>query len=248
MKMFRMIAAATLAAAIVVPATAMSVRPIVLDLLPAGRTSTATVTIENTFDRPITVEISAAEVQFNENGAEPSEQETDDLLIFPPQALIEPGKSQTVRVQYVAAPALERSKHYFITVAQLPVKLPQGQTAIQVLYNFRVLTSVGVPGASPQIRAIGAKAVKDEKGIIRPAVQFQNTGPTYGYAATGRMALAQKNGSKVLFERSLSRTDMEQMIGVGLIAPGRTRTITLPLELPSADGALTAEFTYERAR
>ena len=64
------------------------------------------------------------------------------------QAMIQPGQTQTFRVQYVGDPDLARSKHYYVTVAQLPVQMPQGQSAIQILYNFQVLVSVSPSGCA----------------------------------------------------------------------------------------------------
>lgn len=243
--------AAALVLALSLPgsAFAFSVRPVVVDMTPSGRGSVTTVVIENAFDRPITVEISAAPLIFGEATASPDETETDDFVVFPPQAIIEPGRSQSVRIQYVGDPDLSESKHYFVTVAQVPVQLEEGQTAIQILYNFRVLTNVGVIGASPDIKVVGAQPAIDDQGRFRPSIQFRNDGPTYGYLVDGRMTIRQTSPSgEVIFDRSIRRQEMEQMLGVGLVGPNKTRTVMIPVDLPSAEGTIVAEFANERTR
>src|SRR3546814_13905099 len=54
-------------------------------------------------------------------------QDPGDLVVFPAQAVIQHGQSQVFRVQYVGDAELDKSRHYYVTVAQLPVQLPQGE-------------------------------------------------------------------------------------------------------------------------
>src|SRR3546814_3008249 len=76
------------------------------------------------------------------NGTRGTSQDPGDLVVFPAQAVIQPGQSQVFRVQYVGDAELDKSRHYYVTVAQLPVQFPQGETGIQVLYNIQVVASV----------------------------------------------------------------------------------------------------------
>src|SRR6478609_2043182 len=97
---------------------AMTVQPVVIDLQTSGRSMTQVVTVENTFANPLPVELRVEDLTLDENGVHASGHQSDDLLVFPPQALIAPGETQTFRVQYVGDPALARSRHYYVTVAQ----------------------------------------------------------------------------------------------------------------------------------
>ena len=89
-------------------ADAMTVQPVVIDLQTSGRQMTQVVTVENTFANPLPVELRVEELTFDENGVHSSGTQSDDLLVFPPQALIQPGQTQTFRIQYVGDPALRR--------------------------------------------------------------------------------------------------------------------------------------------
>ena len=143
-------------------AQAMTVQPVVIDMQTAGRQMSSVITVENTFATPLPVELSVQELELTPDGVKQTGVDPGDLMIFPPQALIEPGQTQTFRLQYVGDPALAKSKHYYITVAQLPVKLPEGQSAIQILYNFQVLVSVAPAGVKPQITVQSATVGKNE--------------------------------------------------------------------------------------
>ena len=130
-------------------------------------------------------------------------------MIFPPQALIEPGQTQTFRLQYVGDPALAKSKHYYITVAQLPVKLPEGQSAIQILYNFQVLVSVAPAGIKPQITVQSATVGKNAAGKPIPVLTVANDSTAHGYLANGRLRIVEKDAAgKQLFTKSLSGAEI----------------------------------------
>lgn len=87
-------------------AEAMTVQPVIVDLATAGGRMSAVVTVENTFATPLPVELKVVEADFN-NGLVTTNRETEDLLIFPPQALIQPGRTQSFRVQWVGDPDLK---------------------------------------------------------------------------------------------------------------------------------------------
>ncbi len=134
------------------------------------------------------------------------------LLVFPPQALIEPGKTQAFRVQFVGDPDMTKSKHYFVTVAQLPVQLPGGSNAIQILYNFQVAVSVGVSGERSEITLTDSKIVKNEVGEFQPVLTFSNTGKTYGYVSEGGLRLTVKDAAgKEVFSKRYDSSDIEHM-------------------------------------
>src|SRR5688500_11330608 len=96
-KMVRAVLAVLGFLAVLLPAWAMTVTPVVIDLEPAGRTMTQVVTVENTFANPLPVELRIEELAFDENGARGTGNDPGDLLAFPPQALIQPGQTQAFR-------------------------------------------------------------------------------------------------------------------------------------------------------
>ena len=227
-------------------AVAMTVQPVVIDLQTAGREMTQVVTVENTFATPLPVELNVQELELTPDGVKQTGKDLGDLLVFPPQAIIEPGQTQTFRIQYVGDPALAKSKHYYVTVAQLPVKLPEGQSAIQILYNFQVLVSIAPAKIKPKISITAAEIGKNANGKPVAVLMVANETPAHGYLANGNLRIVQKDASgKQLFAKTYSGAEIQQTMGFGLIGGGQTRRVVVPVELPSADGTVEASFSLD---
>jgi fimbrial chaperone protein len=227
-------------------AWAMTVQPVVIDLQTSGRGMSQVVTVENTFANPLPIEITIQELEMTTDGVKPTGKDPGDLLVFPPQALIEPGQTQTFRVQYVGDPALAKSKHYYITVAQLPVKLPEGQSAIQILYNFQVLISVSPQGMKSSLAVQSAEIGRNEAGKPVPIVTVTNASNAHGYLSGGHLRIIEKDASgKEVFRRTLSGAEIQQTIGFGLIGGGQSRRVIVPVELPQDGGSVEAEFATD---
>jgi fimbrial chaperone protein len=237
------------------PAFAMTVQPVVIDLKPSGHAGSSAITVENTFTTPLPVELTVQQLSFDDKGVVPTGKDSGDLLVFPPQAIIQPGQTQTFRVQWVGDPTLAKSQHYFVTVAQLPVKLPEGQSAIQILYDFQVLVSVAASQGSPHLTVTSATIAKvpgakpTDPVKYEPQVTVQNSGPNYGYVSRSRISIVEKDpGGKEVFRRTLSPEEIQQTLGFGLVGPEVARTLVIPVELPQADGSVTVEMTNAGAR
>lgn len=224
----------------------MTVQPVVIDLSAFGSGMSRVVTVENTFATKLPVELRVEELKFENGQLVNTQTDPGDLLVFPPQALIEPGQTQSFRIQYVGDPELAQSKHYYVTVAQLPVKLADGQSAIQILYNFQVLVSVAPAEAKPALDVVSAAVETNREGKPVPAVTVSNTANSHGYLSKGRLRITQRDDSgKEIFSRSISGPEMLQIVGFGLVGANTTRTIQIPIELPSAGGSVDARFTPE---
>jgi fimbrial chaperone protein len=217
-------------------ALAMTVQPVVIDLQTAGRG----------MSQVVTVEITIQALELTSEGVKPTGVDPGDLLVFPPQALIEPGQTQTFRVQFVGDPELARSKHYYITVAQLPVKLPEGQSAIQILYNFQVLVSVAPSGIKPALAVQGAVIGHNDAGKPVPIVTVTNPSNAHGYLSGGHLRIVEKDAAgKEVFRRTLSGAEIQQTIGFGLIGGGQSRRVIVPVELPQDGGSVEASFATD---
>lgn len=230
-------------------AEAMTVQPVVVDLQSAGRGMSQVVTVENTFTNPLPIEMRIEELSFDQDGAHGTGKDSGDLLVFPPQALIQPGQTQTFRIQFVGDPALARSKHYYVTVAQLPVKLPEGQSAIQILYNFQVLVSIAPPGVKPALKIVSAEVGKNDAGKPIPIITVTNTSMAHGYLSQGRLRIIEKDAAgKEVFRRTIPGPEIQQTIGFGLVTAGQTRRVIVPVVLPAEGGTVEAQFTPESQR
>ena len=223
---------------------AMAVQPVVIDLTTSGSGMSQVITVDNTFDRPLPVELRIEALELTPDGVRATGQDSGELVVFPPQALIRPGQRQAFRVQYVGEPALERSRHFFVTAAQLPVQTEEAGSNVQLLYNFQVLVSVSPAGVRPAITIPSAEIGRDAEGNPVPVLNVTNGSAAHGYLSRGRVTIVQQDaGGREIFRRQVSGPDMQQTIGYGLIGGQQTRRITLPVRLPSPDGRVTAQFT-----
>jgi P pilus assembly chaperone PapD len=227
---------------------AMTVQPVVLDLRTTGRDTGGQIRVQNTGTNPLPVEIRLVEADLELETVKASDRLTDDLIAMPSQAIIPPGATQAFRIQYIGDPEAPTSRHFYAEVAQMPVEVPGGQSTIQVLYNFQAMVNVASAVAgNPELSIESAEIVHPTAdGPARIAFTVHNSGQNYGYLSNGSITLIQHDatGGEAL-HRTLSSSDIQQMIGFGLIGPNTSRKFVAPIDLPSGDG--TAEVRMSRS-
>jgi fimbrial chaperone protein len=239
-----LVSAAILAAPL---ALATTVQPILLDLNSSGRNMTGVITVQNTSASSLPIEIRVDQLRFGPRGAE-VDHPSEDLLVFPVQAVIHPNQSQAFRVQWVGEPNLTESRSYYVTVAQAPVALPEGQSAVQVVYNFQTLVNVSPQnGGLAQLRVVSSTVGRGADGKPVAVATIANDARVHGYIAKGRIQVIQKDSSgRVVVDERLTPGELEQAIGFGLVGPGQQRTVTLPTQLASDQGNVEVRYTPNR--
>lgn len=251
MKLFRTLLMFAVAAAFPLAALATTVSPVVVDLQTTGRGVVSNISVTNTSAGPMTMEIAVTPLKPTETGFEPggAPDSDEDLLVTPPSALIPAGKTQTFRVQWVGDPEMMQSKHYYVAVNQLPVKLPEGQSAVQIVYNFNVLVSVSSPDQKPQLAITSvAPATVDGKSVA--AIIVRNSGTAHDYISQHRLKIIETSAAGAeLATKTISGSEFQRLVGYGLVATGQTRLVDVPLDAPVPAGArLSAVFTDERGQ
>ncbi len=102
-------------------AAAYSVEPMIKTIEPDGNGSIMKLTITNTDSSALALELSGLRVTTDEDGVVSREEEYEDLMIFPMQTSIPPGRSQVVQVRYVGDQNLDVGRVYAVKIEQLPV-------------------------------------------------------------------------------------------------------------------------------
>ncbi|OHD06308.1 MAG: hypothetical protein A3E77_12565 [Sphingopyxis sp. RIFCSPHIGHO2_12_FULL_65_19] len=235
--------AALLLLALIVPAVAINVQPVIVDLQSTGRSASAIISLQNTFPETVPVELTAHPIRIvNGELQEIEDEEAEDLLIFPAQTTIPGGQTQAFRVQWVGEPDLTESKHFYVTAAQLPVALSENQNAIQVLHRFKILVSVGAASATSELHVSEARIDVDANGKPRPVLTIRNDGTTYGYVGQRRMTIVQRGvGGEEIFRQTFEPDEISQRMGMGLVPSGQSRILPVNVELPQAAGTLSIE-------
>jgi len=118
-----------LAALAVAPSSgrAFSVQPLLMELAPLGGASRASMSVTNANARAVTIEALPMRLAHDGNGREVLTDAEDELLVFPPVAIVQPGSAQTLQVQYIGDPELAVSGTYRVLVQNVPVSLEGGE-------------------------------------------------------------------------------------------------------------------------
>jgi fimbrial chaperone protein len=221
------------------PACAMGVAPIVLDMSTmSNKTSQLTVTNDNAVSMP--VEIIVSRVELNEKGEMTTSPAGDEFLIFPPQAMVPAGGTQVFRIQWVGDPQIKSSQSYTFSVNQVPVKMPEGKSGVQVVFNFACIVNVSPASGTSAINLVSAGIGKDEKGRLRPEVIVKNPGNVHAKLTDATVTLS--GGS---WSQTLTPEQLHQKMGVGLVQPGKTRRFLLPVDMPEGVNKITASIQYK---
>lgn len=217
-------------------ASAMSVKPLALELSESGPGSRSTLRVLNDAATPMPVEITVSRLILNEKGESRAEPVAGKFTIFPPQATIPPGATQSFQVRWLGDPGLQASESFLFSVNQLPVAFDSRKSGVQIVFNFSVLVNVSPPQARAAVRLAGTSIVAN-----KPVLIVENSGTRFATIGTGTVALTSGNWSK-----TLSGEQLREMIGgIGLVQPGKKRTFTLRMDVPSNISRFDARVSLE---
>lgn len=227
-----------------VSTTAMTVTPIQVEMVSTGSQGRAQITVTNDGSEPLPVELNIQKLTLNEGGDRTLSKAPDNFLIFPPQALIKPGSSQVFRLQWVGEPLLSASESYMMSVNQIPVKLPAGKSAVQIVMSFGVVINVAPPKGLPELKLVGTGVEADKKtGKRHPTITVEN--PTAVHALLPQSTIRLTGGS---WSHTLAQTELREKVGIGLVQPGKRRKFVLPVELPANVSSVQASLDFKPKR
>lgn len=208
-------------------ASAMSVEPMVLDLSASGRGANQSFKVSNTGTKPLPIEAGVSTLELGPNGEQIVAKAKDDLLIFPPQAMIPPGGSQVFRVQWIGEPDLKKSQTYRVSVGQVPVKLAKDTSGIQIVMSFGVTVNVAPLQGTSDIVVMKAAPMKDKDGKRLAALTVKNPGNKHAYLQRSSIRLSGGGWSA-----EITPGEIAQKVGFGIVQPGKERRFVLPVEVP----------------
>ena len=215
MRIFRKLLVTVVAlAAVIAPAAAIDVQPVVNVIALPQDTRGITIAVSNprTVQLPVTFDI--VERNVSPDGSEEQTPADDDFVIFPVQAILEPGQTQSVRVQYVgAAPAKSRSFTLFAT--EVPVDL-EGADNSGVQRILRIGASIHVAPTGTQPDPVLIAATPEETGV---RVTIQNDGSRFVYI---------DNLSLKFGDQTIEGFALANIAGRTLIPPGKMRSFVVP--------------------
>ena len=219
-----------------VPAEAMTVSPIHIEMNAVGQRNRAQITVVNTSSAPLPLEALLMAATFDEDGRPTTSKADGDFLVMPPQALIPPGATQNFRIHWLGNPMMETSRSYLLYFSQVPVKAAKGKIGVQVVMSVGVLINVAPARGTTRLEVVSSGFAAGAAGQRKPRITVANRSNVHGQLRQTTIRLTDGKWSAVLPPGTI-----EQTIGIGLVQPGRRRHFTLPVELPPGVGRLRVD-------
>ncbi|WP_120077020.1 fimbria/pilus periplasmic chaperone [Aurantiacibacter odishensis] len=203
----------------------------IAELEPAGRNSILRVTVTNDGDRDTPYEVLMLKGEITPDGELLTTPADDQFLVFPTQTVVEARSQQVFRVQYIGDPELVQSEVYYMGIRQVPVASEDMAAQVQLVVNYNVLINVVPRNSVAQPSATGMQAAmrEDVAGIEFVA---GNEGTRFYNAGLSEWTIAGKTIDGEDYEVSYDRGELSRAVGVGVVAPGRTRNFFIPTEVP----------------
>ncbi|GLV24731.1 fimbrial biogenesis chaperone [Sphingobium sp. TomTYG45] len=236
-------------------AQAARVTPMSVDLEPTGSRSSARLEVTNNEDRQLPMEVRMYRGTIGERGELDLQPADEKFMVFPPQTLMAPNSQQVFRIQYLPDTPPTQSEVYYASISQIPVQLPSDQSRIQVVMRFNVLVNVvpngttsdpAVAGITPITREVelGPDEKKPEEKDVKKTriengleVSIENKGTRYFAAGRSGWTIKGTDATGKPYSADYDAAQMGEMIGMGIVAPGRTRIFFVPTPTKLAVGA-----------
>jgi len=221
-------------------AAAFEFSPIVAQFSPTGSGSARTFVVRNTHQQPVALQIEIFRRSADEFGNETREPEYDDFIATPPQMVLLPGQSQSIRVQWVGEsnPTMELS--YRLVVEQLPIPYKKEGAAegvavdVQLGFRYEAALYVVPSSGDPDAVLSNSEIVKTEDGETVLRLTIKNVGARR--AILQRPVLSFTAGG-TNFEMSGEEVDM---LNNRNIIAGTQAVIDVPVDSALAAGPVTA--------
>lgn len=165
----RMLGALLLLCSLPPAANAYELEPIVVQLAPSGSASVNSMTVTNTHDVPIAIEVTVYSRTQKPDGSEDRVVENNDILVTPPQMVIAPGSSQSFKVRWIGEPDVSQERTYRIVTEQLPIRIADEKrddfsAQVSMRYRYEAALYIVPSDRKPAYRLLDARAVEDAGG------------------------------------------------------------------------------------
>lgn len=222
-------------------AAAMSVSPMSVEMAPSGPEARETLEVSNTGSQPLPVEVVFEKLEYLPDGTSGVITADDEVMIFPPQAMIAPGRAQTFRLQYAGDPAEAKAGVYFVTFKRMTLDetSPEQSVVIKLQLQFRVTIFLKSGAGEPDIQVVAAegKTANERSGV---ELTLRNDGADLGYLSDADIHLSASEGSE-----AIDAYEVLRRAGHGVILPGRTRKIFLTTEQAKFSGPVAASLSFK---
>jgi fimbrial chaperone protein len=232
---------ALLAGALVAPFAAFAqgyqVQPMLATITPSGSGARLALSLKNSGAVPITLELIPFRATVDDAGTPTRTDETKDLMVYPDQTIIPPGKEQTVQVRYIGDPALLEARMYGVRVAQLPIDfkgtgVAKGGSTTSVMVSFNFLSHIIVTPATAVPVVTVSSDERAPAGDLK--LLFLNSGKGIAILNDSKLTLTDAEGKSVTVDSS--HIDIGKF---SALMPNQSRRATIAAkDIASLSGAI----------
>ena len=132
--------------------SAFGLKPLFASLAPTGAGAEHVFRVANTGDKPIAVQFNMTTREQRADGTESQQSADDSFLVYPPQAVIAPNKTQKVRVQWLGKQNPSKELAYRFIAEQVPVNLSKDKsTGVQMVMTVIGSVYILPKGTAPKL-------------------------------------------------------------------------------------------------
>jgi len=225
------------------PSAAHEVQPMITTVTPSGSGANFRLMIRNTDAMPITLEVSPYRVAVDDAGVATRTAEDADVILFPPQTIVQPGAEQAIQVRYVGEPGVTEGRLYAIVVSQLPVDFTKvnnsdsSQTQVKIGFDF--VSHMVVQPASARAALTISPVTRQANGDL--SFEVSNTGDGVALLRNAEWKLTPSSGQPIIVA-----SDNVGFGAFGAILPGGRRPVTITAaNAPGMTGDVTVAITLK---
>jgi fimbrial chaperone protein len=219
------------------PAYAFKLTPIEAEFGP-GRLASQTFKVENSGAKPVAIELSVFSRAMAANGEDVLAPAPDDFELFPDQILLQPGETQSVRVQWTGSSAPATEIAYRLMAEQLPIDIGSDgaeRSGLKLLVKYMAALYVRPADPAAVLTATIAADLRD--GHKLAVIKVKNTGNAHAVLQDSMLEVS-AGGQPVAFE-----PEQREAVHGKNILPGVERELLLPWSKAMEAGALTIELS-----
>lgn len=217
------------------PVFAFKLTPIEAEFGP-GRLAVQTFKVENSDAQPVAVELSVHSRGMAGNGEDILAPTPEAFTVFPDQIVLQPGETQSVRVQWNGTEVPTSEVAYRLMAEQLPIDIGgDGASRSGLKLMVKYLAALYVRPAEPAAVLEASVSADSREGQKLAKVLVSNTGNAHAVLQADMLELY-AGGQKV----SYTPEQREQVHGKNVL-PGVQRELLLPWSPALDAGALTVQ-------
>lgn len=142
---------------------AFGLKPLFATLSPSGTGAEHVFRVKNTGDSPIAVQFGVTTREQRADGTESQKAADDSFMVYPPQAVIAPNKTQKVRVQWLGKQNLSKELAYRFVAEQVPVNLSKDKsTGVQMVMTVVGSIYIKPQGVAPKLSVSNLRRTGDK--------------------------------------------------------------------------------------